>query len=98
MDRGAWQAVGYESQTGLSAHTRTCPVNQPKLPSPALPAVWLYSWAWGESPQNKAFWLFLKCFELRDHKPCALLLWPLPRAQHMGAACMEVVLGAWATA
>ena len=98
MDRGAWQAVGYgvtESDMSERTHTHVLSAS----PScPLLPHLLSGSRARGESPQNKTFWLFLTGFALCDHNLCAVLLWPLPRAQHTGAACVGAVLGAWATA
>ena len=98
MDRGAWQAVGYgvtESDMSERTHTHVLSAS----PScPLLPHLLSGSRARGESPQNKTFWLFLTGLALCDHNLCAVLLWPLPRAQHTGAACVGAVLGAWATA
>ncbi|XP_055291665.1 uncharacterized protein LOC129562507 [Moschus berezovskii] len=69
------------------------PFNQPKLTAPVLPAVWPYSWAWRESPQNKTLLPVLLCLELCNQDACAVLLCPLPWPQHLGVACVAAVLG-----
>lgn len=63
------------------------PFPQPRLPSPALPAVFLYSWARVVPPEHEMFWSLRLCDELCDCDHWAVLSWPLLEGS-LGCACV----------
>lgn len=72
------------------------PFPQPRLPSPALPAVFLYSWARVVPPEHEMFWSLRLCDGLCDRDPWAVL-WPLLQPQHLEQPVWQRCSDAWAT-